>query len=211
MAKFCQNCGTPYEEGAVFCASCGNNLAGGAAPKAPKAKKTAITLAGLQEIASKRMKAIMIIVLVVTLLTGLAVIGGCYDVIVTKLEDGDIVSVGEGPAHSLYYHDSAKYVNGTHTALIVLNIIYGVALLSAAVLTIIAMLENACGGNGSKFLKLAVLIALGSTFLVAILFLILCRGSKRDDTYIIEVPIRFWFNLALFGGISALVLPEKKA
>ena len=35
MAKFCVNCGTPYEEGAAFCQKCGNKLGG--EPAAPKA------------------------------------------------------------------------------------------------------------------------------------------------------------------------------
>ena len=50
MAKFCQNCGTPYEEGAVFCANCGTNLSG---PPAPKVKKSAISVASLREVIPK--------------------------------------------------------------------------------------------------------------------------------------------------------------
>ena len=208
MAKFCSNCGTPYEEGAVFCANCGTNLSG--AP-APKAKKSAISVASLREVANKRMKAMMIIVLVVSLLIGLATVSGSYDVTVTHVSDGKIANVGEGVAKEAYAFTGNDTVDAAHTSVKILNIIYGITLLGVAILAVLAMLENACGGKGEGIFKLAALIALSATFLFALLFLILARRSTGTYTYIIEVPVSAWFNLALFGGITALAwLPAKK-
>ena len=85
MAKFCSNCGTPYEEGVAFCANCGTNLA---APAVRKAPKSAITVAGLRDIAAKRAKAMMIIVLVVSLLIGLATVTGTIDLVSKTKYDG---------------------------------------------------------------------------------------------------------------------------
>ncbi len=208
MAKFCQNCGTPYEEGAIFCANCGTNLAG--AP-APKVKKSAISVASLREVANKRMKAMMIIVLVVSLLIGLATISGSYDVTITRVADGKIVGVGEGVAKEAYAKSGNDALDAAYTSLKVLNIVYGIALLSVAILSIFAMLENACGGKGEGIFKTATIIAVGATALFALLFLVLCRRTVDSYTYIIEVPVSTWFNLALFGGITTLAwLPAKK-
>lgn len=208
MAKFCSNCGTPYEEGVAFCANCGANLA---APAVRKAPKSAITAASLREVAGKRAKAMMIIVLVISLLIGLATISGSYDVTVTQVADGKVVSVGEGTVKEAYAYTGNDPVDAARTSVKILNIIYGIALLGVAILTVLAMLENACGGKGEGIFKLAALIALASTFLFALLFLILGRRATGTYTFIIEVPVSAWFNLALFGGITALAwLPEKK-
>lgn len=208
MAKFCYNCGTPYEEGAVFCANCGTNLTG--AP-VPKAKKSAICVASLREVANKRAKAMMIIVLVVSLLIGLATISGSYDVTVTHVSEGKIASVGEGLVKEAYAYTGNDPVDAARTSVMVLNIIYGIALLGVAILTVLAMLENACGGKGEGVFKLATIIALGATFLFALLFLILGRRASGTYTFIIEVPVSAWVNLALFGSITALAwLPAKK-
>lgn len=208
MAKFCSNCGTPYEEGTAFCANCGTNLSG--AP-APKVKKSAITAASLREVASKRAKAMMIIVLVVSLLIGLATISGSYDVTVTQVSEGKVVSVGEGTVKEAYAYTGNDPVDAARTSVKILNIVYGIALLGVAILAVLAMLENACGGCGKGLFKLATVIALGATFLFALLFLILGRRASGTYTFIIEVPVSAWFNLALFGGITALTwLPAKK-
>ena len=208
MAKFCYNCGTPYEEGAVFCANCGTNLSG--AP-VPKVKKSAISVASLREVANKRAKAMMIIVLVVSLLIGLATISGSYDITITRVSDGKIVGVSESVAKECYAKTGSDALDGACTSMLVLNVVYGVALLGVAILTILAMLENACGGKGEKLFKLASVIAVGATALFALLFLVLCRRTVDSSTFILEVPVSAWFNLALFGSIAVLnLLPEKK-
>lgn len=208
MAKFCYNCGTPYEEGAVFCANCGTNLSG---TPIPKVKKSAISVASLREVANKRAKAMMIIVLVVSLLLGLATISGSYDVTVTQVSEGKVTGVGEGSVKEIYAYTGNDPVDAARTSVKILNIVYGVALLGVAILTILAMLENACGGKGEKTFKIATVIAVGATALFALLFLVLCRRTVDSSTFILEVPVSAWVNLALFGSIATLnLLPEKK-
>jgi hypothetical protein len=208
MAKFCSNCGTPYEEGVAFCANCGANLA---APAVRKAPKSAITVAGLRDIAAKRAKAMMIIVLVVSLLIGLATVTGSIDLIAKGRYDGKITDVNEVVAREAYIKTGEGKIDAITTSAKVLNIIYGITLLGVAALTILAMLENACGGKGNCIFKKATIIAAGATFLYAILFVILCRAKVEDYAYVICTPISAWVNLALFGGIAALnCLPEKK-
>jgi hypothetical protein len=213
MAKFCSNCGTPYEEGVAFCANCGANLA---APAVRKAPKSAITVAGLRDIAAKRAKAMMIIVLVVSLLIGLATVTGSIDLIAKGRYDGKITDVNEVVAREAYIKTGEGKIDAITTSAKVLNLIYGITLLGVAALTILAMLENACGGNGACIFKKATIVAAGMTFLYAILFVILCRVKVEayNDymaTYVLAAPISAWVNLALFGGIAALnCLPEKK-
>lgn len=213
MAKFCSNCGTPYEEGVAFCANCGTNLA---APAVRKAPKSAITVAGLRDIAAKRAKAMMIIVLVVSLLIGLATVTGTIDLVSKTKYDGKLQHVEAVDAREAYIKTGEGKIDAITTSAKVLNIIYGITLLGVAALTILAMLENACGGNGACIFKKATIVAAGMTFLYAILFVILCRVKVEayDDymaTYVLAAPISAWVNLALFGGIAALnCLPEKK-
>ena len=213
MAKFCSNCGTPYEEGVAFCANCGTNLA---APAVRKAPKSAITVAGLRDIAAKRAKAMMIIVLVVSLLIGLATVTGTIDLVSKTKYDGKLQHVEAVDAREAYIKTGEDKIDAITTSAKVLNIIYGITLLGVAALTILAMLENACGGKGNCIFKKATIVAAGMTFLYAILFVILCRVKVEayNDymaTYVLAAPISAWVNLALFGGIAALnCLPEKK-
>lgn len=208
MAKFCSNCGTPYEEGTAFCSNCGTSLA---APAAPKAPKSAITVAGLRDIAAKRAKAMMIIVLVVSLLIGLATVTGSIDLIAKNRYEGKVVGIDELPAKEIYLETGSDKVDGITAGAKALNIIYGIALLGVAALTILAMLENACGGCGKKIFKLAIAVAAGATFLYALLFVFLCRVKVEGYTYVICTPVSAWVNMALFSGIAALnFLPEEK-
>ena len=208
MAKFCSNCGTPYEEGVAFCANCGANLA---APAVRKAPKSAINAASLREVASKRAKAFMIIVLVVSLLIGLSTVTGSVDLIAKTRYEGKVTSVYEVPAREAYLETGNDKVDGIATGAKALNIIYGITLLGVAALTLLAMLENACGGCGKKIFKMATAIAAGATILYALLFVFLCRTKIEGYTYVICTPVSAWVNMALFSGIAALsFLPEKK-
>ena len=208
MAKFCSNCGTPYEEGVAFCANCGANLA---APAVRKAPKSAITVAGLRDIATKRAKAMMIIVLVVSLLIGLASVVGTVDVVAKTRYDGELKYIESMDAREAYTKTGEGKVDAIGTGVKVLNIIYGITLLGVAALTVLAMLENACGGKGEGIFKLATAIAAGMTFLYAILFVILCRTKVEGYSYVVCPPVSAWVNMVLFGGIAALnFLPEKK-
>ncbi len=209
MTKFCQNCGTPYEEGTAFCSNCGNNLSG--VPAAPK-KKSAITLDKISELATKRAKALMIIVLVVSLLIGLTALTGSFNLTLTKLTGTDVIGVKEVTTNSLYnesgaFRDSAPYLN-------VLTFLYGIALLGAAVLTGLSLLEKACGGKGDKIYKLATLIAAGST--LTFVFLSFCFSLSfnryRDslETCLISVPISAWVCAVFYSAIAFLQLRGKK-
>ncbi len=213
MAKFCQNCGTPYEEGAMFCAGCGSNLTAGTTPKK---KKSAITLDAVRDLAAKRIKAVMVFMLIATLLLGLAYVSGSYKATLTNISDGKVSSVSEVEVKALYTYNSTKEVNAVQVCTKVLNIVYGVALLVVAAMAAWAILENACGGNGAAIFKLASLIAAIGTILFALLFLILCRRSidsyGTTMTVIVEVPVSAWVNIAVFGGVSAVAcLQPKKA
>ena len=215
MAKFCYNCGTPYEEGTAFCANCGTNLGAAPTPKAPKVKSS-ITVAALRDVAAKKMKAMMIIVLVVSLLIGLATVTGTIDLVSKTRYDGKLKYVEAVDAREAYIKTGEDKVDAVTTSAKVLNLIYGITLLGIAALTFIAMLENACGGKGNCIFKKATIVAVCATFLYAILFVILCRAKVEayDDymaTYILSAPISAWVNLALFGGIAALSnLPAEK-
>lgn len=217
MAKFCYNCGTPYEEGTAFCANCGTNLSTAPTPKAPKVKSS-ITVATLRDVASKKMKAMMIIVLVVSLLIGLATVTGTIDLVSKTKYDGKLQYVEAVDARETYIKTGEDKLDAITTCAKVLNIIYGITLLSIAALAFIAVLENACGGNGAWIFKKVAIIAVGATFQYAILFVILCRAKvgAYDDymvTYVLSAPISAWVNLALFGGIAALsnIPAEKEA
>ncbi len=208
MAKFCQNCGTPYEEGAVFCSNCGTNISG---VPAPKVKKSAITVASLREVATKRMKAMMIIVLVVSLLIGLSTLTGSYEITTKSRYNGELYSVSEYEVKELYPEAGESEISGVITSAKVLNIIYGILLLGVAAMTMLAMLENACGGKGNSLFKKATVIAAIATFLFAILFVFLCRKKVEEYTYILCVPVSAWVNLVLFSSIAALnVLAAKE-
>ena len=208
MAKFCSNCGTPYEEGTAFCSNCGSSLA---APAVRKAPKSAITAASLREVAGKRAKAMMIIVLVISLLIGLATVTGSIDLIAKRRYEGKVISLDEMPAKEIYIETGNDKVDGITAGAKALNLIYGITLLGVAALTLLAMLENACGGCGKKIFKLAIAVAAGATFLYALLFVFLCRVKIEGYTYVICTPVSAWVNMALFSGIAALnFLPEEK-
>ncbi len=208
MAKFCQNCGTPYEEGAIFCSSCGANIS--SAP-VPKVKKSAITVASLREVAAKRMKAMMIIVLVVSLLIGLSTLTGSLDLTAKGRYDGKVVDISEIPAKEAYIKTGNDKLDVITTSAKVLNVIYGITLLGVAALTLLSMLEKACGGKGEGIFKLAAAIAVAATFLYALLFVFLCRTKVEGYTYVVCTPISAWVNMALFGGIAVLTcLPAKE-
>lgn len=208
MAKFCQNCGTPYEEGTMFCSGCGSNLAG-----KPAAKKSAITLAGVQELAEKKIKLFTIIIMLISLFIGLACISGSYKVDVNMLYKNDVVRFQELEVKELYVKNSDDKMNGACVSVKVLNIIYGIMLLGVAGLAAWSLLEKACGGCGMAQFKLAAISALGATFLFALLFFILGRRDLgNDQDFIIEVPVSAWVNLVYFGFVSAVAyLKPKKA
>ena len=208
MAKFCSNCGTPYEEGTPFCSNCGAKLSG--AP-APKAKKTATTVSALRDMANKKMKIMMIIVLVVSLLIGLATVTGTVDITAKTKYDGKLARIEQMDAREAYVKTDNDKINAAVTCAKIFNLVYGITLLGVAALTLFAMLENACGGKGCCIFKKATAIAAGATFLYAILFAIVCRAKLEGVVYVIAAPISAWVNIALFGGIAALnFLPEKK-
>ena len=210
MAKFCSNCGTPYEEGVAFCANCGTNLGAAPTPKAPKVKSS-ITISALRDVAAKKMKAMMIIVLVVSLLIGLATVVGTVDLTTKTKYDGKLAHIEQMDARETYVKTGQDKVDAAITCAKIFNLVYGITLLGVAALTVLAMLENACGGKGCCIFKKATLIAAVATFLYAVLFAIVCRIKMESVVYVIAAPISAWVNIALFGGIAALnFLPEKK-
>ena len=213
MAKFCSNCGTPYEEGTAFCANCGANLA---APAVRKAPKSAITVAGLRDIAAKRAKAMMIIVLVVSLLIGLATVTGSIDVIGKAKYDGKLQHAESMDAREAYIKTGEDKIDAISTTAKVLNIIYGITLLGVAALTILSMLENACGGKADKLFKIGLLAAAGATLLYIMLHVLLGTKINFADydkvrTFFIAVPTMAWVNLVAFAGMTVLKwIPNKK-
>ncbi len=214
MAKFCQNCGTPYEEGTMFCSGCGSNLGGKAA------KKSAITLAGVQDLLAKKAKVLTVIILIVSLLVGVAAIFGQTKVFEKRInKDGDMTTYYEHEISTLYVREAqgegasklAQKYDARNVGVQVITIIYGVASLAIAALAAWSLLEDACGGCGKKQFKLMALVAAASVVVYIILFLILGRFTQDSYQYIVTVPVSAWLCLALYGGTAAACyLPAKK-
>lgn len=219
MAKFCPNCGTPYEDGAAFCPNCGNNLS--VAPeapkpaKAPKAKKLAFSFPKILDLSNQWTKGMMIIVLALCLVFGLAAITNAYETSVTML-NGLKTS---GKLYSTIKDFTGYFDDSYNVALVcvkVLNVLYGFILLVLAAFTGFCMLENACGGKADKLFKIGLLAAAGATLLYIMLHVLLGTKINFADydkvrTFFIAVPTMAWVNLVAFAGMTVLKwIPNKK-
>jgi predicted nucleic acid-binding Zn ribbon protein len=203
MAKFCVNCGTPYEEGAAFCQKCGNKLGG--EPAAPKAAAPVkLDLDNIVKLTRQYMQFVLIGIGVLALIWGVLNLFGWYDVNATA----NIMGQSATSSVSLVdmYKDSGgfSFVGTVQT----FNIICGILYVAAA---------GVCGwgvyemfnkkGNGQKQFTYAAIG--GGAAAVLHLFMYLFLAQQTQSAYgmtakvAVVSPVFCWIYFIIFGGIVA--------
>ena len=203
MAKFCVNCGTPYEEGAAFCQKCGNKLGG--EPAAPKAAAPVkLDLDNIVKLTRQYMQFILIGIGVLALIWGVLNLFGWYDVNVTA----NIMGQSATSSASLVdiYKDSGgfSFVGTVQT----FNIICGILYVAAA---------GVCGwgvyemfnkkGDGQKQFTYAAIG--GGAAAVLHLFMYLFLAQQTQSAYgmtakvAVVSPVFCWIYFIIFGAIVA--------
>ena len=203
MAKFCVNCGTPYEEGAAFCQKCGNKLGG--EPAAPKAAAPVkLDLDNIVKLTRQYMQFVLIGIGVLALIWGVLNLFGWYDVNATA----NIMGQSATSSVSLVdmYKDSGGFsFVGTVQAF---NIICGILYVAAA---------GVCGwgvyemfnkkGNGQKQFTYAAIG--GGAAAVLHLFMYLFLAQQTQSAYgmtakvAVVSPVFCWIYFIIFGAIVA--------
>ncbi len=215
MAKFCVNCGTPYEEGVAFCENCGTKLGG--EPAAPAAAKAAlpvnIDLNKIVKLTRQYMQFVLIGIAVIALIWGMLNLFGWYDVNVKATAMGQSQST-TGPLNELYEGSGMFSFVSTVQAF---NIICGILYVAAA---------GVCGwgvyemfnkkGNGIKQFTYAVIGGAAASVLHLFMYLFLAQQSQSAYGMTMQVavvsPVFCWIFFILFGGLVAydrLVLNKK--
>ena len=203
MAKFCVNCGTPYEEGAAFCQKCGNKLGG--EPAAPKAAAPVkLDLDNIVKLTRQYMQFVLIGIGVLALIWGVLNLFGWYDVNATANIMGQ--SVTSSVSLVDMYKDSGgfSFVGTVQT----FNIICGILYVAAA---------GVCGwgvyemfnkkGNGQKQFTYAAIG--GGAAAVLHLFMYLFLAQQTQSAYgmtakvAVVSPVFCWIYFIIFGGIVA--------
>ena len=207
MTKYCPNCGKPYEEGVAFCAGCGTSLSGAKPAKA--GFKSAITKNGLSEVAGKSVKVFTIIVLVLSLIFAIQNIFGNVEVRLDRFQDGQFADYNDGIAKDLYPgvgNEDSSYA----TAVMVANIIYGVASVAVAGLAAWVLLEKACGGDYKKIFKLMGLVAVCAAAVYILIYLIFAAKQIGSYRVAVEAPVAAWVALVTYGltFVTGLLQPK---
>ena len=203
MAKFCVNCGTPYEEGAAFCQKCGNKLGG--EPAAPKAAAPVkLDLDNIVKLTRQYMQFILIGIGVLALIWGVLNLFGWYDVNVTA----NIMGQSATSSASLVdiYKDSGgfSFVGTVQT----FNIICGILYVAAA---------GVCGwgvyemfnkkGDGQKQFTYAAIGGAAAAVLHLFMYLFLAQQTQSAYGMTAKVavvsPVFCWIYFIIFGAIVA--------
>ena len=203
MAKFCVNCGTPYEEGAAFCQKCGNKLGG--EPAAPKAAAPVkLDLDNIVKLTRQYMQFVLIGIGVLALIWGVLNLFGWYDVNATA----NIMGQSATSSVSLVdmYKDSGgfSFVGTVQT----FNIICGILYVAAA---------GVCGwgiyemfnkkGNGQKQFTYAAIGGAAAAVLHLFMYLFLAQQTQSAYGMTAKVavvsPVFCWIYFIIFGGIVA--------
>lgn len=203
MAKFCVNCGTPYEEGAAFCQKCGNKLGG--EPTAPKAAAPVkLDLDNIVKLTRQYMQFVLIGIGVLALIWGVLNLFGWYDVNATA----NIMGQSATSSVSLVdmYKDSGgfSFVGTVQT----FNIICGILYVAAA---------GVCGwgvyemfnkkGNGQKQFTYAAIGGAAAAVLHLFMYLFLAQQTQSAYGMTAKVavvsPVFCWIYFIIFGAIVA--------
>ncbi len=203
MAKFCVNCGTPYEEGAAFCQKCGNKLGG--EPAAPKAAAPVkLDLDNIVKLTRQYMQFVLIGIGVLALIWGVLNLFGWYDVNATA----NIMGQSATSSVSLVdmYKDSGgfSFVGTVQT----FNIICGILYVAAA---------GVCGwgvyemfnkkGNGQKQFTYAAIGGAAAAVLHLFMYLFLAQQTQSAYGMTAKVavvsPVFCWIYFIIFGAIVA--------
>ena len=212
MAKFCENCGTAYEEGAAFCGKCGTKLDG--APAAPKASAPALDLNGIMKLTRQYMQFVLIGLAVLALIWGVLNVFGWYDVTMTATIMGQSSS-NSGPLVDLYKGGSAfSFVGTVQTFNIICGILY-VAVAGVCGWGVYEMFNKK--GNGMKQFSYAILGGAAAAVLHLFMYLFLAQQTQEAYGMTAKVavvsPVFCWIYLIIFGGLIAydkLLLNKKK-
>lgn len=203
MAKFCVNCGTPYEEGAAFCQKCGNKLGG--EPAAPKAAAPVkLDLDNIVKLTRQYMQFVLIGIGVLALIWGVLNLFGWYDVNATANIMGQ--SVTSSVSLVDMYKDSGgfSFVGTVQT----FNIICGILYVAAA---------GVCGwgvyemfnkkGNGQKQFTYAAIGGAAAAVLHLFMYLFLAQQTQSAYGMTAKVavvsPVFCWIYFIIFGAIVA--------
>jgi hypothetical protein len=192
MAKFCPKCGTPYEEPATFCASCGNSLSAHAAPAASGSNEVVKTV-------KQYLKVIIAVVAAISLLIGVMNLFGMYDVSATTEMLGNEID-SEAPLSELR-EDAPEEAMAFILSGYAMGIV-GLAVAGLAGYSFYLVHTNAAGSK--KFFSLAGLVGtIGS----AVALLMALFGSNIES-YGIEMELgvnfSYWVQLILCGAVMYL-------
>ena len=206
MAKFCVNCGTPYEEGTAFCQKCGTKLGGEpTAPAAPKAAAPVkLDLDNIVKLTRQYMQFVLIGIGVLALIWGVLNLFGWYDVNMTVNMMGQSQS-SSGSLAELYEGKEMFSFVGTVQAF---NIICGILYVAAA---------GVCGwgvyemfnkeGNGQKQFTYAAIGGAAAAVLHLFMYLFLAQQTESAYGMSMKVavvsPVFCWIYFIIFGGIVA--------
>jgi hypothetical protein len=203
MAKFCVNCGTPYEEGAAFCQKCGNKLGG--EPAAPKAAAPVkLDLDNIVKLTRQYMQFVLIGIGVLALIWGVLNLFGWYDVNATA----NIMGQSATSSVSLVdmYKDSGgfSFVGTVQTFNIVCGILY-VAAAGVSGWGVYEMFNKK--GNGQKQFTYAAIGGAAAAVLHLFMYLFLAQQTQSAYGMTAKVavvsPVFCWIYFIIFGGIVA--------
>lgn len=209
MAKFCSNCGTPYEEGTRFCGNCGAALAEDAVAPAANATNPVDTLKNVA-------KFILIGVAVIALVLAVLNFGGFYDVTATASYQGKTMS-DSGPVKDLYKSEMFVIVAiGNYVNAVLMVITAAVAVLGILnAFNVTAISDKLI--KGKKNCKELCLTGLLGT--IALGFQIFCylltglNDTGAQTKIFIGAPWFSWVALVLFVAIivcDKVLLNKKK-
>lgn len=209
MAKFCQTCGSPCQEGELFCSKCGTRL-----PQMENGTRQPVTrtttqtttastpIGGGQSIASyaalfkRYLIIILAVVAVFSLIVAILNVFGTYDVKAT-ISYGDYKESNSGPISDLYEADE-------FTSLQIVNIIYGIVSLGLAGLAALLFLKlNRGDADTKKLFDLFTLIGLVGTVLYMILFWITGSDEMYGASYRISLHFTAWIALIIHAALFA--------
>lgn len=204
MAKFCQSCGTPCQEGELFCGKCGAQLPqeGQPIPTAPAPAPAAGNggMASYAALFKRYLIIVLAVVAVFSLVLSIMNLFGTYDVKMS-LSGAGLSDSDSGPISDLY--DSGEF-----TGLHIVNILYGLVSLGLAALSVLTFLNLNNGTTKTKKLfDLMTMVALFGTVVYMILFWITNSGKESafgmTIKYSVSLHFTIWIALILYGALFA--------
>lgn len=206
MAKFCQTCGSPCQEGELFCGKCGTRLpqaensnyqAVQSTPNASSAPAGSnLNLTAYATIFKRYLSIVLIVVAVFSLVLAILNIFGTYDVSATA-KMGSYKQTSSGPIKDLY--DSGEF-----TMLQIVNIIYGLVSLGLAALSALLFLKlNRGDADCKKLYSRIAMIGLFGTVAYMILFWIFGSVSEYGAKVSASPHFTAWIALIIHGVLFA--------